>query len=227
MGANIFQRAAMRWRLLPGRVRLGVVVAVIAMAGLAWQHYSTPATPTVSEAVSTHATDPTPDVGHSYDGADDGGDGHARGEYQPPDSGAATVSTVTPPAPVDGSAGAARTVTERFASNFADPAGGRDAWLGRLTPDVAPELLGQYEFTDIRNVTQSAVTELTGPVAGRAAGEMAFEVGYSDGSRISVSLDMTDSGWKVRRAIPIPTATPPAPAAPAVAVVAGPDGQAR
>lgn len=184
-----------RWKQIPGRTRLGMAIAVVAIAGLAWQHYTAP--------------DPVADGQHSaaesadaHAGHDHGEDGHAHGEYQP------DPATMAPP---DYSPEAARITVERFASNFASPNGNHNDWLARIGTDVMPELLDQYRLTDIRNIPQTTVTQVNGPMASNPAAPT-FEVGYSDGASVEVTLEMDLTGWKVSSVVPVDAAPPAAPA---------------
>lgn len=182
-----------RWRQIPSRTRLGLLIAVVAIAGLVWQH---------DAAGDTTASD-TSAAQVSHDGHDHGDDGHAHGEYQP--------DPATMAAPPDFSPEAARATAERFASNFASPNGNHDDWLARLAPDVMPELLDQYRLTDVRNIPQTVIAEVNGPMASDPA-VPTFQVVYGDGARIETTLEMDVEGWKVSSVVPIDTATPqPAP----------------
>lgn len=208
-----------RWRTLPGRLKLGLLIAALAVAGLTWQHYavdSPPPPPPVAanpaDSVDAHDHGAAGDDGHDHGAAGD--DGHAHGEYQLPDSGGAPPAGATAPAAVDLSVDAARATAQRFATNFASPGGDRDGWLARISPDLLPDLQNQYRMTDIRNVPQAAVTAVAGPITQAAAG-MTFEVSYSDNSRIVVGVDMADSGWKVATVVPAAADDTSRPAGPA------------
>lgn len=192
----------LRWGRVPARTRMGLLIAVVAMAGLAWQHHtsaepaSQPAAPSAPAAVA--ATD------HSHDVADDA----AVGEYQPDPSDVAPRLDLSPEA--------ARATVERFATNFASPNGDRDDWLARITPDVVPDLLDQYRTTDIRNLPEASVQAITGPLPGDAA-TPSFHVVYSEGTNIEVRLEMSGDGWVVATVLPLapsipaPGLAPPAP----------------
>lgn len=196
-----------RWRQIPTRARMGVVVAVVAIAGLAWQHYSGEPVAPPAQQEQTSADQ----GGINHDGHDHGEDGHAHGEYQPDPS--------QLPPPPDFSPEAARATAERFATNFASPNGNREDWLARVTPDVMPELADQYRLTDIRNLPQAAVTQVSGPLTGDAAAPT-FQVDYSDGSRVETTLEMDITGWKVSTVVPVSTPADPAGPAPAAEPVA-------
>ena len=139
-----------QWRRIPLRTRMGLLIAVVAIAGLAWQHYSS-----VETAAPGSDQQAAQEGEINHDGHDH--DGHALGEYQPDPS--------ELPPPPDFSPEAARVTAERFATNFASPNGNRDDWLARISPDVMPELLDQYRLTDIRNVPQATVAHVNGPMA--------------------------------------------------------------
>ncbi len=205
-----------RWRALPGRLKLGLLIAALALVGLTWQHYAAdtppPPPPAAANPADAHDHGADGDDGHDHGAAAE--DGHAHGEYQLPDSGGAPAAGGSAPAAVDLSVDAARATAQRFATNFASPGGDRDGWLARISPDLLPDLANQYRMTDIRNVPQAAVTAVAGPITQAAAG-MTFEVSYSDNSRIVVGVDMADSGWKVASVVPAAADNPPLPAGPA------------
>ncbi|MEW2484208.1 hypothetical protein AB0876_31945 [Mycobacterium sp. NPDC049093] len=205
-----------RWRQIPGRTRLGMLVAAVAIAGLAWQHYTTQA-PVAGDQHSVAESSDDALAGHDHAGHDHGDDGHAHGEYQP------DPATMAPPP--DYSPEAARITVERFASNFASPNGNHDDWLTRIGEDVMPELLDQYRLTDVRNIPQTVVTQVNGPMASNPAAPT-FEVGFGpsgdastgfgDGGRLEVTLEMDLTGWKVSSVIPVGTSTAAEPATPAI-----------
>ena len=196
-----------QWRRIPLRTRMGLLIAVVAIAGLAWQHYSS-----VETAAPGSDQQAAQEGEINHDGHDH--DGHALGEYQPDPS--------ELPPPPDFSPEAARVTAERFATNFASPNGNRDDWLARISPDVMPELLDQYRLTDIRNVPQATVAQVNGPMTADPA-VPTFQVAYSDGSSVEATLEMAIGGWKVSSVVPLdspadPTGAPdpPAPVPPAV-----------
>jgi hypothetical protein len=182
------------WRRLPARIVLGAGVAVVAIAGLAWQHYH--------QQVSTgHAQPPQPTVSApspAVPGPGDLGDTSV-GQLDPP--------TVTLDA---NSAADARVVVTRFATNFGSPNGNRDDWLARISPDVSAQLVEQYRLTDIRNVTQAAMTAVDGPVRQEPA-SLDFDVTYDDGSRIEVDVETGPDGWKAINVVPLSSNGLPAP----------------
>jgi hypothetical protein len=193
-----------QWRRIPLRTRMGLLIAVVAIAGLAWQHFS-----------SVETTAPRPDQQAAQEGEinhdDHDHSGHALGEYQPDPS--------ELPPPPDFTPEAARVTAERFATNFASPNGNRGDWLARISGDVMPELLDQYRLTDIRNVPQATVAHVTGPIAADPA-VPTFQVTYSDGSSVETTLEMAVGGWKVSSVVPVDSPAEPAgpvpfPAAPA------------
>ncbi|MDQ1716439.1 MAG: hypothetical protein QOE89_392 [Pseudonocardiales bacterium] len=203
-----------QWRRIPLRTRMGLLIAVVAIAGLAWQHNS---------SVETAAPRPDQQAAQGGEIHHDGHDhhGHALGEYQPDPS--------ELPAPPDFSPEAARVTAERFATNFASPNGNRDDWLARISGDVMSELLDQYRLTDIRNVPQATVAHVNGPMGADPA-VPTFQVAYSDGSSVETTLEMAVDGWKVSSVVPLdrpadPTAPlpSPAPAAPEPVAPAAPE----
>lgn len=178
-----------QWRRIALRTRMGLLIAVVAIAGLAWQHNSD------SETAAPRPDQQAAQDGEiNHDGHDHDHDGHALGEYQPDPRELA--------APPDFSPEAARVTAERFATNFASPNGNRDDWLARICPDVSMQLAEQYRLTDIRNVTQADVTSVDGPVR-QEPGAMTFDIGYSDGSRIDIRLAAGADGWKVINVLPL------------------------
>ena len=197
-----------QWRRIPLRTRMGLLIAVVAIAGLAWQHYSS-----VETAAPGSDQQAAREGEINHDGHDH--DGHALGEYQPDPS-----ELLLPPP--DFSPEAARVTAERFATNFASPNGNRDDWLTRISPDVMPELLDQYRLTDIRNVPQATVAQVNGPMTADPA-VPTFQVAYSDGSSVEATLEMAIGGWKVSSLVPLDSPAdstgapdPAAPLAPAV-----------
>jgi len=201
-----------QWRRIPLRTQMGLLIAVVAVAGLAWQHYS-----------SVETTTPGSDLQAVQEGEinhdDHDHDGHALGEYQPDPS--------ELPPPPDFSPEAARVTAERFATNFASPNGNRDDWLAGISGDVMPELLDQYRLTDIRNVPQATVAQVSGPMAVDPAAPT-FRVAYSDGSSVETTLEMAIDGWKVSSVVPVdspaePTGPVPLPAAPQPVAPAAPE----
>lgn len=184
------RRARLSVRRLPGRVKVGLFVAVVAVAGLAWEHHSHTeqiATITPSRAASA----PAPAAG-------DYGDQPSQQQLPAP--------TVAPQA---GSMDAARVVAQRFAGNFAAPNNNRDDWLNRIDADVSPQLAEQYQLTDIRNVNQATVTGLVGPLD-VLPGAVAFRASYSDDSRIQMHLELALDGWKIVNVVPVQAAAPAA-----------------
>jgi hypothetical protein len=209
-------RLRYQWRRIPLRTRMGLLIAVVAIAGLAWQHYSSVETAAPgSDQLAAQEGEINHD-GHDHDG-------HALGEYQPDPS--------ELPPPPDFSPEAARVTAERFATNFASPNGNRDDWLARISPDVMPELLDQYRLTDIRNVPQATVAQVNGPMTADPA-VPTFQVAYSDGSSVEATLEMAIGGWKVSSVVPLdspaeptgtaPSADPAAPVAPVAPAVPEP-----
>jgi hypothetical protein len=184
-----------QWHRIPLRTRMGLLIAVVAIAGLAWQHYSN---------VETAAPRPAQQAAQE---GEINHDGHALGEYQPDPS--------ELPPPPDFSPEAARVTAERFATNFASPNGNRDDWLARISPDVMPELLDQYRLTDIRNVPQATVAHVNGPMAADPV-VPTFQITYSDGSSVETTLEMAIGGWKVSSVVPVdsPAGPVPSPATP-------------
>lgn len=183
-----------RWRQIPRRTRLGVVIAVVAITGLVWQHYTAPESCSAQDGQNAAASTEHDHIGHGH--SDDG-------EYQPDPAGLAP--------PPDFSPEAARTTVGRFALNFASPNGNHSDWLARIGSDVMPELLDQYRLTDIRNVPQAVVVQVSGPMTDNL-GAPTFQVSYGDGSSVEVTLEMDVTGWKVSSVVPVDA--PVGPSAP-------------
>ncbi|MEW2484211.1 hypothetical protein AB0876_31960 [Mycobacterium sp. NPDC049093] len=167
------------------RIAAGAVVAAVAIVGLAWHHHreatvgqAQPSNPAVNAPAST-----TPD---------------------PADLGDISAGQLVPPTVnVDASAVAdARTVVTRFATNFGSPNGNRDDWLARITPDISAQLVEQYRLTDIRNVTQAAVSAVDGPVH-QGPASVTFDVTYDDQSRIEIRMETGQQGWKAVDVLPL------------------------
>lgn len=179
------RRARMSLRRIPARVKVGVIVAIVAMAGLAWEHHShTEQLAAVPPPQSAQAPAP---------GAGDYGDQPSQEQLPAP--------TVAPQA---ASMDAARGVAQRFAGNFAAPNNNRDDWLNRIGADVSPQLREQYQLTDIRNVNQATVTALAGPLDA-LPGAVAFRASYSDGTEIQMHLELELDGWKIVNVVPVRT----------------------
>jgi hypothetical protein len=203
------------WRLrgwvrrIPPRIRLGVVVAIVAMAGLFWQNTSH------VDARSGHHHQQRPTASAAPTPAPE--TAAAPGEYfgDNPNVGQLPAPTV---APQVASIDAARAVAQRFSTNFGSPNGNRDDWLARISPDTSAQLMEQYRLTDIRNVTQAAVQSVDGPL-NELPGAAAFHATYSDGSQIEIRVEIASDGWKVVNVLPVTTeglpAVPPATPAPA------------
>lgn len=171
------------------RVLLAAIIAVAAIAGLAWQHYHRQPVAGTATAPPASASAPEQDPGDSFE------------QLAPP-----TVSLDA------NSAADAKAVVTRFATNFGSPNGNHDLWLARLTPDVSMQLAEQFRLTDIRNVTQASVTVVDGPVR-QAPASMTFDVTYDDGSRIEVRVEPGPDGWKAVNVLPLNSNGLPAPSA--------------
>ncbi|SIJ21723.1 Uncharacterised protein [Mycobacteroides abscessus subsp. abscessus] len=198
------------WRRIPLRVRLGAVVAVVAVAGLIWQQDNRVDTGTETAAQSSTSSSPTPTPNDDADGSDSSS---ASGTYSDPDPG----TLPAPDATVDG----ARATSERFAKNFGTPNGNFDDWYARISPELSPQLQEQYRLTDIRNITQSPLTAVLGPVS-QLPGSMSFRANYADGSGIEIRVEMGVEGWKVINVLPVAGASgPPAVEAPPAAASPG------
>jgi hypothetical protein len=175
------------------RLVVGAVVAVVAIAGLAWQHYHQQASAGQDKApASVSAPAPPAPV--------------------PGDLGDSTFGQLAPPTvTLDANSVAdARAVVTRFATNFGSPNGNQADWLARISPDVSVQLDEQYRLTDIRNVTQAAVTAVDGPVA-QAPASLTFDATYDDGSRIEVRMETGPDGWKAVNVLPLSSNGLPAP----------------
>lgn len=175
------------WRRVPRRAHLGLAVAVLAIAALAWQHHSHAAAKPHDVAPPTAAT-----AAPAPGSAPEMGDAPAVGQLAPP--------TIDPSDAAAQDAG--RAAAKRFATNFATPNGNRDDWLARISCDVSAQLAEQYRLTDIRNVTQADVTSVDGPVR-QEPGTITFDVNYSDGSRIEIRLEAGAENRKVINVLPL------------------------
>lgn len=184
-----------RW---PLHRKVGVIVAIVAVAGLVWIDHTNSQTPEPDAAPQTSASATTTDSEESPAEQDT-----AAGTYEIPGNG-------TIPVP-DASVNAARGTAERFATNFGSPNGNFDDWYARISPDISLQLREQYRLTDIRNVAQNTVTKLLGPL-NQLPGTMAFDIVYSDNSRIEVRVEMGVEGWQVINVVPLQENPAPAPA---------------
>ncbi|MFV8169755.1 hypothetical protein [Mycobacterium sp. DBP42] len=196
-----WRRARRVWRNIPLRMRIGVLIGLVAVAGLIWQHTTTVPASERTESTATATSEPSEQAPASA-GADDSVPAGGQPQQDP------AVALPLPDTSVD----AARATVQRFATNFASPNGDFDDWFGRISQDVAAQLQEQYRLTDIRNVAQAAVTSVTGPV-NQTPGAMAFRVTYSDGTQVEVRVEMgvQAEGWKVINVIPVPAEAAPAP----------------
>jgi len=185
-----FRRARLAVRRLPARTKIGLIVGVIAVAGLVWEHHS---------HLEQLASAPPPPAAPAAAPADgDYGDQPSQQQLPAP--------TVSPQA---ASMDAARAVVQRFAGNFATPNNNRDDWLSRIEADVSPQLGEQYQLTDIRNVNQATVTGLAGPLDVLPAA-VAFRATYSDGTQIQMHLELGFDGWKIVNVVPVHNEAPAA-----------------
>lgn len=192
------QRARWRAGRIPPALRLGLGAGLLVLAGLMWTQYGHTASDQPQAASAQESG--THDDDHDHAAHDTSGEGQLNDAMLP-----------------DWTPDAARAATERFAANFANPAGGHAEWLARLAPDTDSALLDQYRLTDIRNVPQATVTAVDGPI-GETAGSAIFHISYSDGARSQVELYMDRRGWKIATVIPLDAplpVEPPAPASPA------------
>jgi len=190
-----------RLRRIPWRIRLGLLAAMVAVAGLLWQH-------------TTHHVDAAASDQHLQRPAASSPPGAAAaatadlGDH--PDVDQLPAPTVAPQlASID----AGRAVATRFATNFASPNGNHDDWLARITPDASQQLIEQYRLTDIRNLPQATVSSVDGPLD-ELPGAVAFRATYSDGTQIEIRLALATDGWKVANVVPVNTTEPASPAPP-------------
>jgi hypothetical protein len=193
-----WRRLRVLLRRVPLRTKVGLVVAAIAIAGLAWQHGTHTASHPTDTSGTPHASSAPPAP------VPDGGANPTPSSPIPQDD----PAQLTPDSSVEG----ARATVQRFATNFASPAGGFDGWYARIAPDLSAQLQAQYRLTDIRNVNAATVQSVTGPTD-HQPGTMAFVVDYSDNTRVQVRVDMGVEGWKVINVVPVDATTEdPAPA---------------
>lgn len=188
---------ALRWRRLSARFKLGAAVAVIALAGLVWQHYSYRPGDQITTAAEMIADESGQHADHH-----EHNDGHAYGEYQPA-PGELADNNVAPA--LDMNPEAARATVERFAVSFASPAGGAAEWLAGIAPDITPALQDQYRLTDIRVVPATTVTAVTGPLTEDMLSPT-FRVDYADGTAVEITTEMGVDGWKVSVVVPVEAA---------------------
>ncbi len=174
------RRLAELGRRIPPRVLVAAVVATVAISALVWQHHRSadppPAAVVAGSALTPPAVSAPPGI-----------------EQLPPPMIAEQDSA---------SEAAARAAAQRFAVDFAAPGDDRNGWLTRLAPEVSAQLLEQYRLTDIRNVPQTDLTGVEGPVR-QEPGTYTFTAGYSDGSAISIRLETGTEGWTVINVVPL------------------------
>jgi hypothetical protein len=178
-----------RVRRVPLRTRLGVVIGAVAVAGLIWQHTTSLDARSGDQQQPPAASSAAP----TAPAPDQFGDN--------PDVEQLPAPTVAPQAT---SIDAARAVAWRFAKNFCSPNGNRDDWMARISADASEQLMEQYRLTDIRNLTQAAVTSLDGPLD-ELPGAVAFRATYSDASETEIRLALSADGWKVINVVPVTT----------------------
>lgn len=166
------------------RARWAALVAVVAVAAMAWQHAgSQPAPAPGAPAVHQPAAALMPDQAEQSD----------PGMFE---------QLPAPTAVADPSPDAAREVATRFAGNFADPGRDLGGWLARITPDISAQLREQYQMADLRNIPQATVSSVVGPVS-QLPGSMTFQIGYSDSTAILVRVETGLEGWKVDNVLPV------------------------
>jgi hypothetical protein len=192
------------WRGLPGRIRLAAVVAVIAVTGLIWQYGPEPGGHTQRGAAAPTSTTANPALGRAPASAETGAcepdPSSCAGSM--PWATAGAVPAPVPLPPVDFNPADARTVAQRFATNFADPGTSREDWLARITPDLSPGLVDQYRLTSYANVINSALDSVS-DAQNPGSGAVSFTAAYRDGDRIEIRLSGGIEGWKVVAVLPI------------------------
>lgn len=200
-----------RW---PLHRKIGIFVAIVAVAGLVWIDYTNSHNTDATAPTQASSASATPTDTEDSPAEDDTAAGTA-GTNQAPGNG-------TVPVP-DASADAARSTAERFATNFGSPNANFDDWYARISPDISLQLREQYRLTDIRNVAQNTVKTVTGPL-NQLPGTMAFDITYSDASRMEVRVEMGVEGWQVINVLPLQDNPAPTPA-PVAAPASAPTGQ--
>lgn len=87
---------------------------------------------------------------------------------------------------------------DAFAEVWANPEGGKKAWLARLKPYLTPSLYKSFSYTDIRNIpTDTFVSNSPGEEGG---GTMVFHALYEDGGNLFNGLleIQNDGTWLVK-----------------------------
>lgn len=87
---------------------------------------------------------------------------------------------------------------DAFSAAWANPEGGKDAWLARLKPYLTPSLYASFGYTDIRNIpTDTFVSTSPGEEGG---GTMVFHALYKDGGNLFDGLleIQNDGTWLVK-----------------------------
>lgn len=87
---------------------------------------------------------------------------------------------------------------DAFSAAWANPEGGKEAWLARLKPYLTPSLYKSFSYTDIRNIpTDTFVSNSPGEEGG---GTMIFHALYEEGgNRFNGLLEIQHDGtWLVK-----------------------------
>ncbi|MEY8019136.1 hypothetical protein [Mycobacterium servetii] len=197
-------------RRVPARARWVLVIGVIALGGLAWQHHDHAGAGHDASSSSSTPSSAAPSGAAPPGGGDQGGDPGAF----------ANEPGLGPTPVVDSSVESARATAQRFATNFASPGASAQDWYARLAPDLSAQLQEQYRLTDLRNVPQATVQAVTGPL-NQMPGTMAFDITYSDSTRVEVRVEMGTEGWKVINVLPLDSAGGSAAGDPALGGTAG------
>lgn len=87
---------------------------------------------------------------------------------------------------------------DAFSEAWANPEGGKEAWLARLKPYLTPSLYKSFGYTDIRNIPTD--TFVSNSPAEEGGGTMVFHALYEEGgNRFNGLLEIQNDGtWLVK-----------------------------
>jgi hypothetical protein len=95
-----------------------------------------------------------------------------------------------------------RPTAEAFAAAWANPEGGKDAWLARVKPYATPALAATFAYTDIRNIPTDKLASIS--TISEASGTVSFKAYYDDGGLLfqGLAIIKTDGSWLVDKVGP-------------------------
>lgn len=95
-----------------------------------------------------------------------------------------------------------RPAVEAFAAAWANPEGGKDAWLARMTPHATPALASSLGYSDIRNIPADKLSSVS--TIDKASGTVSFKAYYDDGGLRfqGIAVLQTNGSWLVDKVAP-------------------------